>query len=140
MIDGIPFSILVVDDDADDRLFIDEAFKEIGYEAEVKKFLDGKALLHYLEAIEPALYPSLIVLDNTLPALEASDILSILKQNASYKQIPVVIYTTLLSPSKKEQLLAMGAFACFEKGTSMEEIVKVASELKKLAESKINAA
>lgn len=140
MNNGISFSILVVDDDADDRMFIDEAFKEIGYEAEVKKFIDGKALLHYLEQIEPSLYPNLIVLDNTLPALEAADILSILKGASAYKHIPVVIYTTLLTPSKKEELLAMGAYACFEKGTTMQEIVQVARELKKVAESKINAA
>jgi CheY-like chemotaxis protein len=104
MNNGLPFSILVVDDDADDRMIIDEAFQEIGYEAEVKKFIDGKALLYYLEQIEPSLYRSLIVLDNTLPALEAADILSILKENASYKHIPVVIYTTLLTSFKKEKL------------------------------------
>jgi CheY-like chemotaxis protein len=39
MLNGIPFSILVVDDDEDDRIIIDEAFKEIGYEAEIKKFM-----------------------------------------------------------------------------------------------------
>ena len=137
MNNGIPFSILVVDDDADDRMIIDEAFKKIGYEAEVKKFIDGQALLHYLEVIEPSLYPSLIVLDNTLPALEAADILSILKRNSSFGHIPVVIYTTLLTSSKKEQLLAMGAYNCFEKGNSMLEIVDMAKELKSLAEAKL---
>jgi CheY-like chemotaxis protein len=138
MMNGLPFSILVVDDDADDRMLIDEAFMEIGYAAEVKKFIDGKSLLYYLEVIEPSLYPSLIVLDNTLPALEALDILAILKGNSSYQHIPVVIYTTLLTSNKKEQLLASGAYACYEKGSSMQEIVQVVKELKNLAESNIN--
>lgn len=35
-------------------MIIDEGFKEVGYEAEVKKFIDGKALLYYLEQIEPS--------------------------------------------------------------------------------------
>ena len=137
MANGLPFSILVVDDDVDDRMFIDEAFKEIGYEAEVKKFINGKALFSYLEAIEPELYPSLIVLDNTLPALNASDILSLLKANSSDEHIPVVIYSSLLTTSKNEELLTMGAYACIEKGSSMTEIVQVAKELKSLAEAKL---
>jgi CheY-like chemotaxis protein len=137
MRNGLPFTILVVDDDEDDRMIINEAFQAIDYEAEVKKFIDGSGLLQYLDKIDPSLYPSLIVLDNTLPALEASDVLSILKANPSYKTIPVVIYTTLVSPSKKDQLLSMGAYACFEKGTTMQDIVQVVKELKNLAESNL---
>jgi CheY-like chemotaxis protein len=134
MRNGLPFSILVVDDDRDDRMIINDAFKEIDYEAEVRKFIDGRELLLYLDKIAPSLYPSLIVLDNTLPALEASDILSILKTHPSYRTIPVVVYTTLVSSAKREQLLSMGAYACIEKGTTMQEVVEVVKELKNLAE------
>jgi hypothetical protein len=56
---GIPFEILLVDHDADDRFFMDEAFKQVGYEAEVKKFITGEHLFRYLEQIDPSLYPSL---------------------------------------------------------------------------------
>lgn len=134
---GIPFTILLVDDDPDDRVLIDEAFQEIGYEASVKKFIDGKALLHYLGNIEPEVYPSLIVLDNSLPELEASDIITLLKENPAYKSIPVVIYTTGVSPSKKEKLLAQGAHACFEKGSNMQDLIRMATELKRLAQSQL---
>lgn len=134
MQNGIPFSILIVDDDSDDLLIVDEAFKEIGYDAEVRKFLNGKALLHYLDSITTDLYPSLIVLDSTLPELDASDLLSILKGTEAFKTIPVVVYTTSLSPLKREQLMARGAHACFIKGASIEEVVHVAKELRGLAE------
>ena len=133
MKNGVPFSILVVDDDEDDRMIIDDAFSEIDFNAEVKKFIDGKPLLQYLESIEADLYPSLIVLDNTLPDLDAEDLLSILKNNASYKDIPIVIYTSSLTPFKKQQLLSKGAYACFEKGNTMHEVVEVMKELKKIA-------
>jgi CheY-like chemotaxis protein len=139
MTQGLPFTILLVDDDPDDRMIIDEAFMQIGYQTQVKKFIGGKALLHYLEQVEPALYPHLIVLDNTLPELDAAEILSILKSTPAYKHIPVAIYTTSLSPTKKEQLLAGGAYACFEKGNNMEQVVQLAKELKYLAESKLKS-
>ena len=77
MKDGLPFTILVVDDDPDDRELIDEAFKEIDYEAEVKKFIDGKALITYMQQVSPSMYPSLIVLDNSLPGMEVQDVLAL---------------------------------------------------------------
>ncbi len=137
MKNGIPFTILIVDDDEDDRMIIDEAFKEINYEAEVKKFIDGAGLLRYLEQVEPSLYPSLIVLDNTLPKLDATDILAMLKENPSYQSIPVVVYTTVLSSAKKQRLLSLGAYACIEKGSVKNEVVRVAKELKSIAEKKV---
>jgi CheY-like chemotaxis protein len=134
---GLPFSILVVDDDEDDRIIIDEAFKEIGYESEIKKFIGGKALLHYLTQIDQELYPSLIVLDNTLAEMDAIDVLKKLKNNPKSKPIPVVVYTSGISPAKKDELLAAGVFACIEKGAVMREVVAVAKGLKRLAEEHI---
>ena len=46
MKNGLPFKILIVEDDQDDRVIIDEAFQEIGYIAEVKKFDHGQALMY----------------------------------------------------------------------------------------------
>lgn len=134
---GIPFSILVVDDDEDDRMIIDDAFAAIDFATEVKKFIDGKALFHYLDSIEASLYPSLIVLDNTLPELEASDILSVLKRNTAYKNIPVVVYTTTVSPAKRQQLLSMGAYACYQKGNTMQEVIALVKELKLVSQKKV---
>ena len=139
MTNGIPFSILVVDDDQDDRMIIDEAFKEIGFEAEVKKFIDGKGLLHYLDSIEPALYPSLIVLDNTLPDMDAKAMLKTLKGNTAYRNIPVVVYTSTTTAFKTDQLLSLGAHACFEKGNSMQEVITMVKAFRNLAEAKLQS-
>jgi len=135
MNNGIPFHILLVDDDPDDRMLIDEAFLEIGYDAEVKKFINGKGLFQYLQQVESALYPHLIVLDNNLPEWDALDVLTRLKQNPAHKHIPIVVYSTTLSPTRKEQLRAAGAYACIEKGNNMQEILQLAKDLKNLAES-----
>lgn len=136
MKDGLPFSILIVDDDEDDRIIIDEAFKEIGYEAEIKKFIDGYALLRYLKEIDASNYPSLIVLDNTLNRLKATDILFTLKNDPRFAHIPIVFYTGTISPAKEKELLSQGVYACFKKGIVMDEIIEVAKELKALSLSK----
>ncbi|MFL5774265.1 MAG: response regulator [Flavisolibacter sp.] len=126
-----------MDDDEDDREIIDEAFKEIGYEAEVKKFIDGVYMMRYLEKIQPSLYPSLIVLDSTLVKEDAINILSALKQDDRYQGIPVIVYSTSISPQKRKLLMEMGAYSCIEKGSIMSEIIEVAKKLKDLAEANI---
>ena len=135
---GIPFKILIVEDDIDDAEMINEAFFDIGYAAEVKKFTTGEALLRYLAQIEKPLYPSLIVLDNGLPLMDAPELLRILKNDQNYRSIPVLVYSTHLSENKKKQLQALGSYRCLEKGNTIHELVDVATELRGIAESKNN--
>jgi len=132
---GLPFTILVVEDDEEDRDIIDEAFKQIGYEAEVKKFIDGYSLFRYLEQLEPSVYPSLIVLDNSLPRLNVEDILRRIKEDDRFKNLPVVIYSGSVSESKKDRLMQMGAYNIIQKEGSMQAIVEIAQQLKRIAES-----
>jgi CheY-like chemotaxis protein len=137
MTNGISFSILLVDDDAEDREFIDDAFVEIGYECEIKKFISGKDLLKYLENVEPALYPTLIVLDYSIKGMDATDILRILKQSEAYKHIPVLIYSSTCPPSKAAELKALGAYDCLEKKDSMKALVEMAKKFRDLSKAEI---
>ena len=138
MKNGLPFTILVVEDDADDREIIDDAFEEIGYEAEVKKFIDGQALLKYLEQIAESNYPSLIVLDNSLPGLDVQRLVSILKKDNRYKSIPVIIYSGTVSLAQRKELMEIGVSAIIEKGNTMQDVVNVVKRLRDVAEGEIN--
>jgi CheY-like chemotaxis protein len=135
---GLPFTILVVDDDEDDRIIIDEAFKEIGYESEVKKFLEGQSLLAYLNKIDSSVYPSLIVLDNSLPGLDVGGLVSNIKNDERFKTIPVIVYSGTVSQAKKQELQKYGVDAVIEKGTTMQDVVNVAQKFKNIAESDHN--
>ena len=134
---GIPFLILIVEDDEDDRIILDEAFEEIGYASEVKKFINGQSLIEYLEKMEPKLYPSLIVLDNSLPQMDASQLLTSLKNDSRYTHIPIIVYASSVSPQKKEKLMSMGAYACIEKEALMDNIIAVAKQLRNVAEAQV---
>ena len=138
MKNGLPFTILVVDDDEDDRIIIDEAFKEIGYESEVKKFLEGQSLLKYLEQVDASVYPSLIVLDNSLPGLNVEGLVSNIKHDERFKTIPVIVYSGTVSQAKKQELQKYGVDAVIEKGTTMQDVVNVAQKFKNIAESDRN--
>ena len=134
---GLPFLILIVEDDEDDRIIIDEAFEKIGYAGQVKKFINGQSLIDYLEKMEPNLYPSLIVLDNSLPQMDASQLLTRLKKDSRYTHIPIIVYASSVSPQKKEKLMSMGAYACIEKEALMDHVISVAKELRNVAEAQV---
>ena len=136
MKNGLPFTILVEDDDEEDREIIDEAFKRIGYESEVKKFLEGKSLLKYLDQIDASLYPSLIVLDNSLPGLEVEWLILQIKNDERFKDIPIVVHSGTVSSTAEQKLTELGVYAILEKGTTMIDVVKVAQQLKDTAEAK----
>ena len=133
---GLPFTILVVDDDEEDREIIDEAFKRIGYESEIKKFLDGNSLLKYLDQIDASVYPSLIVLDNSLPGLEVELLVSQIKDDERFKDIPIIVHSGTVSSSTEQKLIQLGVYAILEKGTTMIDVVKVAQKLRDTAEAK----
>jgi CheY-like chemotaxis protein len=135
---GLPFTILIVDDDEDDREIIDEAFKEIGYESEVKKFLEGQSLLKYLDKIDSSVYPSLIVLDNSLPGLDVEGVVSSIKEDERFKTIPVIVYSGTVSVGKKQALQKHGVDAIIEKGSTMQNVVNVVQKFKNIAESDRN--
>jgi CheY-like chemotaxis protein len=78
----------------------------------------------------------LIVLDNTLSNVSAGEILTKLKKNPNYGDIPVVIYSTSVSKLKTKELLDMGAYAAIEKGQVMSEVIEVAKRFKAIAEQK----
>jgi DNA-binding response OmpR family regulator len=88
---GIPFKILIVDDDEDDRIILDEAFTEMGYAAEVKKFITRDALFNYLDHIDVALMPSVIVLDYVLGRVTALDVLKDLKKIFGIQQFQLLL-------------------------------------------------
>ena len=58
--------------------------------------------------------PDLVILDLVLPKTSGLEVLRALKQDASTKNIPVVVLAALSEPNK-EELLNEGVAACVEK-------------------------
>jgi len=54
-------------------------------------------------------FPKLIVLDLNMPILNGIETFRQLKNNTRYKDIPVIVYTTSVHETEREQCLEMGA-------------------------------
>jgi CheY-like chemotaxis protein len=89
--------VIYVDDDEDDRMMLEESFKSF-QNYKLKTFENGFELLEDLENKDAENYPCLIVLDINMPKLSGTDLLKLLKTNDSYKEIPVVMFTTGATP------------------------------------------
>lgn len=95
-------SILIADDDADDREFLRAAFEENQFDHNIQiKFVEnGEELLFYLkrkgEYADERKYPwpQIILLDLNMPRKDGREALREIKADNSLKRIPVIILTT----------------------------------------------
>lgn len=95
-----PITILLADDDEDDRLLAEDALEESRLANTLKFVEDGEELMDYLhqrgEWAEPgaAPRPGLILLDLNMPRKDGRQALKEIKGDPELRNIPVVILTT----------------------------------------------
>src|SRR5215216_4067682 len=105
---GGDMTILIADDDEDDRLMLRDAFGEARLGMDLRAVHDGVELLDYLNRRgrytdpEQSPRPALILLDLNMPRMDGREALATIKQDPALRSIPVVILTT----SKDEQDVA----------------------------------
>ncbi len=96
----IPITILVAEDDPDDRLLIKEAFRESSFLADLRFVEDGEELMDYLRRrgeyrnSETSPWPGLILLDLNLPKKDGREALAEIKTDPDLRRLPVVVVTT----------------------------------------------
>ena len=95
-----PITILMADDDPDDRMMTKDAFAEARLGNRLDFVEDGEELLDYLRrqgkyaALKNTPLPGLILLDLNMPKKDGREALKELKADPLLKRIPVVVLTT----------------------------------------------
>ncbi|MEP7171012.1 MAG: response regulator [Bacteroidota bacterium] len=89
---GKKISILLADDDADDRDLFKEAIEETKLNVNLDFAEDGKCLIDLL--CNEKRLPDLIFLDLNMPYKTGMECLAEIRNNSTFKDIPVVIYST----------------------------------------------
>ena len=95
-----PVTILMADDDPDDRQLTKEAFEESRLANDLRFVEDGEELMDYLRRrgkySDPASSPrpSLILLDLNMPRKDGREALKEIKADPALRQIRVVVLTT----------------------------------------------
>jgi CheY-like chemotaxis protein len=96
-------SILLIDDDPDDLFFLTEAFQQADNNYTYVEAYDGEAALAILKDMNSRNeQPALIVLDINMPILSGRELLTMLKDNPDYSNIPIVVFTTSSNPFDRQ--------------------------------------
>lgn len=97
----IPITILVCDDDEDDRLLTQQALEDAHISNDIRFVGDGEQLLDYLYQrgeyageTGTAPRPGLILLDLNMPKMDGREALKIIKGDAALHDIPIVVLST----------------------------------------------
>jgi len=124
--------ILVVDDDADDREIIKDAFMAALEDLEFIFLENGDKLLDHLDRNIEKDEPSLVLLDLNMPGKDGRESLKEMKCNKRFHHLPVVVFTT--SSSQRDRLMAydLGANCFITKPDTFNKLVEMAGCIGKL--------
>ena len=130
MTDTRPLSILVVDDDPDDRLLIGDAFKQASLTGALAFVEDGQALLDYLrhqglfaEGRPPR--PGLVMLDLNMPGKDGREALADMKADPAVRGIPVVVLTTSRDEKDVVRSYELGVSGFIHKPASYAALLEI---------------
>lgn len=99
-------SVLLIDDDPDDLFFLTEAFQQADNNYSYVEAYDGEAALAILRDMNSRNeQPALIVLDINMPIISGRELLTMLKDNPDYSNIPVVVFTTSPNPFNRQHCM-----------------------------------
>lgn len=113
-------NILVVEDSPTMRQLISFAIKRIP-DTVVIEATDGLDALKKLSSEKI----DLILADINMPVMDGLRLLSIVRGNPSYKDIPVIIITTEGAEEDKKKALAIGANAYLPKPIQTQELIRL---------------
>jgi CheY-like chemotaxis protein len=123
-----PKTLYLIDDDNDDLEFFCEAVNCIDNSIICLKATDSEAALSAFKKHDVPV-PDMIFLDLNMPLVDGRQFLSEIKRLPTYKQVPVVIYSTSSHQKDKDETRQLGAALFVTKPYSLEELVTELGEI-----------
>ncbi len=115
-------TILVVEDSPTMRQLISFAMKRIPG-SKVIEASDGVDALKKLSSEKI----DMMLVDINMPVMNGLKLLSLVRENNSYKNTPVIVITTEGAEEDKKRAIALGASAYLTKPIQTQELIKVVS-------------
>ena len=124
-------TILLAEDDHDDRYLIGEALDESGVDSQLFIVENGEMLLDYLggrgDYADREAYPlpDLILLDLNMPFMDGREALAELKKDPALKRIPVIVLTTSQADDDVQETYGLGITGFITKPMTFSGLVDV---------------
>jgi CheY-like chemotaxis protein len=121
-------TIMVVDDDSNDLIFIERSFRAIGVKDPIHTVTGGRQAIAYMmgegkfaDRAKYA-YPTFITTDLKMPDADGFTVLEHLKNNPEWAVIPTVVLTASSDPDDIKKAYMLGASSYHVKPNSTEEL------------------
>jgi CheY-like chemotaxis protein len=125
-------NILLAEDDADDRMFFEDALKLIPIHTQLTVANNGLELMNTLNAMTEPPPPHVIFLDLNMPLKNGFQCLQEIRDNPELKGIPVVIFSTSANDDAVDRAYQHGANHYIRKPLSFSLLVKTIEMVLKL--------
>jgi two-component system response regulator len=132
---GRPITILMAEDDADDRMLTKEALDESRVLNDLRFVEDGVELMDYLQRrgkySDPASspLPGLILLDLNMPKKDGREALREIKSDPELRRIPIVVMTTSKAEEDIFRSYDLGASSFITKPVTFDRLVELMKTL-----------
>jgi CheY-like chemotaxis protein len=129
--EGDPITILIADDDEEDRVLTQEALADARLANDLRFVCDGQELIDYLRhegkyaGGAEAPVPGIILLDLNMPKLDGREALGIIKSDPALKGIPVVVLTTSSAENDVVKSYELGVNSFIVKPVTFAGLVEV---------------
>ena len=131
--DAKPITILMADDDPDDRLLVKEAFEENRLINNLETVEDGEQLMDFLHRrgkfVDTTIIPGLILLDLNMPRKSGLEALREIKADPRLRRLPVVILTTSKAEEDIIKSYDLGVNSFIVKPVNFDKLVELIKEL-----------
>ena len=132
MSDGEAITILIADDDEEDRVLTQEALSGARLTNDLRFVVDGEDLMDYLRHegryasdTSAAPVPGIILLDLNMPKLDGREALAEIKADPNLRHIPVVVLTTSSAEADVLRSYELGVNSFITKPVTFAGLVEV---------------
>lgn len=123
-------TILVIDDDPNDRLLIEEALRTVCANSAVVMFADGGDAIHYLQGDDPYSdrtrfpYPSFVITDLKMPRVDGLAVLEFLRSRPQSAIVPTIVFSSSSDPDDVQKSYMLGASSYHVKPSTAERFTE----------------
>jgi PleD family two-component response regulator len=111
-VDNLPIeTVILADDDQDDKDFFDSAMKEINPSIKIFNVPNGKELMRLLDSF----VPDMVFLDLDMPVMNGLECLVAIAKKPELEKMPVVVYSSTTRQANIQTAYEMGAHLYFIK-------------------------
>lgn len=138
MTDGEPIRILVIEDDPDDALFLERAFRKARVPGFDRVLRDGQEAIAYLAGRgayadrQAHPMPTHLLLDLKLPKISGLEVLGWLRGTPSLCALPVAVLSSSGEGSDRDRARELGIDEYFVKPTRTAELLELVRQIARI--------